>query len=93
MAKQKQTHRYRKKPSGYQWGEGRGGQNRGMRLRDTRYYIKEVSRKNILHSTGNCSLYFAITFLFWLCMGFLSSCGEWSLLFSCGVEASQFSCC
>ena len=26
-------------------------------------------------------------------MGFLSSCGEWGLLFSCGVEASQFFSC
>ena len=26
-------------------------------------------------------------------MGFLSSCGEWSLPFSCGGEASQFFCC
>ena len=93
IAKQKQTHRYRKQTGGYQRGEGRGEQTRGMGLRDANYYIKEVSSKNIFHSTGNYSLYFAITFLFWLCVGFLSSCGEWGLLFSCSVEASQFSCC
>ena len=35
-AKQKQTHRYRKQTSGYQWGEGkREGQIRGMGLTDT----------------------------------------------------------
>ena len=38
--KQKQTHRYRKQTSGYQWGEGRReGQDRGMGLRDTNYYV------------------------------------------------------
>ena len=40
IAKQKQTHRYRKQTSGYQWEEGRvEGQNRGMGLRDTNYYV------------------------------------------------------
>ena len=57
-----------------------------MGLRDTNYYIKQISSKDILHNTGNCSLYFAITFLFWMCMCFLSSCGEWGLLFTCDVE-------
>ena len=34
IAKQKQTHRYRKQTSGYQWGEGRGeGQDNGMGLK------------------------------------------------------------
>ena len=33
-AKQKQTHRYRKQTSGYQWGEERDmGQDRGIVLR------------------------------------------------------------
>ena len=32
--------RYRKKASGYQWGEGSGeGQDRGMGLKDTNYYV------------------------------------------------------
>ena len=40
IAKQKQTHRYRKQASGYQWAEGRmEGREEGMRLRDTNYYI------------------------------------------------------
>ena len=35
IAKQKQTHKYRKQTSGYQQGEGRGkGQDRGMGLMD-----------------------------------------------------------
>ena len=40
IAKQKQTHRYRKQTSGYQWGEGRGEEQvKGMGLRDTNYYV------------------------------------------------------
>ena len=39
-AKQKQTHRYRKKPSGYQRGEGRGeGKIKGMGLSEANYYV------------------------------------------------------
>ena len=34
----KQTHRYREKTSGYQWG-GNRGQNRGSRVRGTNYYV------------------------------------------------------
>ena len=38
--KQKKTHRYRKQTSGYQKREGSWkGQIRGMRLRDTKYYV------------------------------------------------------
>ena len=34
MTKQKQTHRYRKQPNGYQWEEGRreGHDSRGVRV-------------------------------------------------------------
>ena len=40
IAKQKQTHRYRKQTSGYQRGDRRvEGQVMGMRLRDTNYYV------------------------------------------------------
>ena len=40
VTKQKQSHRYRKQPNGYPWGEGRGrGNTRGMGLRDTNYYV------------------------------------------------------
>ena len=36
ITKQKQTHRYREQTSGNQWGEG---QNGGMGLRGTKYYV------------------------------------------------------
>ena len=40
IAKQKQTHRYRKQTSGYQRGEGREEEQiRGIELRDTNYYV------------------------------------------------------
>ena len=40
ITKQKQNHRYREKTSSYQWGEGRGeGQDWGMGLRNTNYYV------------------------------------------------------
>ena len=40
IAKQKQTHGYREQTSGYQRGEGREeGQDTGIGLRDTDYYI------------------------------------------------------
>ena len=38
IAKQKQTRRYRKQDGGYQWEEGKGGQDRDMGLRDLNYY-------------------------------------------------------
>ena len=38
--KQKQTHRYKEQTSGYQLGEGRReGQDSGVELRDTNYYV------------------------------------------------------
>ena len=40
LTKQKQTHSYRKQTSGHQWEEEmREGQDRGIGLRDTNYYI------------------------------------------------------
>ena len=40
ITKQKHTHRYREKTSGYQWGEGREeGQDKDKGLRDTNYYV------------------------------------------------------
>ena len=40
ITKQKQTYRYRRQTSGYQWGEERGeGKKRDMGLRDTNYYV------------------------------------------------------
>ena len=38
IAKQKQTHSYRKQTNGYQWGGGRG-KRKHMGLRDTNYYV------------------------------------------------------
>lgn len=43
-------------------------------LRDTNYY-KEIDISKDILQHRNYSLYFAVTFLFWLCMGFLISCG------------------
>ena len=40
ITKWEQIYIEREQTSGYQWGERRGeGQNRGMGLRDTNYYI------------------------------------------------------
>ena len=40
ITKMKETHRYREKTSGYQWGEGRGEeQDRGGGLKGTNYYV------------------------------------------------------
>ena len=40
IAKEKQTHRYRKQTSGYQWEEGsEQRQNRNMGLGDTNYCV------------------------------------------------------
>lgn len=39
IAKEKQTHRFRKQCSGYQWGAGKGqGKIRDMGFRNTNYY-------------------------------------------------------
>ena len=47
-AKQKQSHRYRKQTSGYHMGERSGeGQFRGREFRDTNYYIKQISDKDV----------------------------------------------
>ena len=62
ISKQKQTHRYWEQTSGCQWGEGRGGQERGMGLTDANYIYKtKISKKDILYSTGKYSHYFVIT--------------------------------
>ena len=40
ITKKKQSHRYRKLTSGYQWGEGKGDeQDRGRGLRGTNYCV------------------------------------------------------
>ena len=40
ITKKKQTHRYREQTSGYQWGEGRGG-NIGV-VRNKRYKQSDI---------------------------------------------------
>ena len=48
----KQTHRHREQSAGYQWWEGRQeGQDRGIRLRVTNYYVSNISNKGMLYST------------------------------------------
>ena len=40
ITKKKQTHRYRKQTSGYQWGQGRReGQYRGRGVQGTNYHV------------------------------------------------------
>ena len=39
ITKKKQTHRYTKQTSGYQWGEGRDRDQAGRRFRGTNYYV------------------------------------------------------
>ena len=48
----KQTHRYREQSAGHEWWEGRQGQDRGIGLRDTNYYVSNRSNKDRLYSTG-----------------------------------------
>ena len=61
IVRQKQTHRYGKLTSGYQWGEGNGeGQDRHMGLRGINDYV--ISNKDRLYSTGNYSHYLVMTF-------------------------------
>ena len=52
--KEKQTHRYRKQTCGCQRREVSGeGQIRGMGLTDTIIYVKSISNKDTLYSTGH----------------------------------------
>ena len=60
--KQKQTHRHRKQTYGYQRGRGEGvtqeyGINRYKQL-----YLKQISNKDLLYSTGNYIQYLVITY-------------------------------
>ena len=53
--KEKQTHGYRGRTSGYQWGEGHGdGQDSGMRLRGMIYYFVFHSGCTDLHFHEQC---------------------------------------
>ena len=53
FTKQKQSHRYRKQTYGYQ-GKRRGGINWEIGIDIyTLLYIKQITNKNLLYSTGN----------------------------------------
>ena len=61
--KQKYTHRHRKQTYGYQRGKGigEGCQEFGL----SRYkllYVKQISNKDLLYSTGNCIQYRVINY-------------------------------
>ena len=60
--KQKQTHRHRKQTYVYQMGRGEGI-NKDLGI--SRYkllYIKQISNKDLLYSTGNYTQYLVITY-------------------------------
>ena len=63
IAKQKQSHRYRKQLSCYQGKEG-GVVNWEIEIdRYTRLYIKQVTSEDLLYSTGNSTQYFVMTYI------------------------------
>ena len=59
--KQKQTHRHRKQTYGYQRGWGEKNQQFGINIY-TLLYIKQISNKDLLYSTGNYTQYLVITY-------------------------------
>ena len=48
----KQTHRYKEQTRGYQWGDGKEGQNNDAGLRD-KITVYKISYKDILYNMGN----------------------------------------
>ena len=61
--KQKQTHRHRKQTYGYKRGKRRGGINQDLGINIyTLLYIKQITNKDLLYSTGNYTQYFVITY-------------------------------
>ena len=64
FTKQKQSHRCRKQTYGYQWGKGWGGINWEIGIDiQTLLYIKEITNKDLLYSTGNSTQYSVMTFM------------------------------
>ena len=62
FTKQKQTHRHRKQTYGYQKGSG-GGINQEPEINiHTLVYIKQITNKDLLCSTGNYIQYLIITY-------------------------------
>ena len=58
ISKQKQTHKHRKQTYGYQ----REGINQGFGINIyTLVYIKQITNKGVVYSTGNYTQYFVIT--------------------------------
>ena len=61
--KQKQTDRQRKQTYGYQGGREGGGINSEFGINIyTLLYVKQITNKDLLYSTGNCTQYFVITY-------------------------------
>ena len=59
--KQKQTHRHGKQTYGYQRGKGGGiNQETGINMY-TLLYIKQITNKDLLYSTGKYTQYYVIT--------------------------------
>ena len=70
ITKQKQTHRYREQTGGHQWGEGRGrgkgGGGINWEIGIDLYmllYIKQITNKNLLCSTGNSTQYSVMVYM------------------------------
>ena len=63
VAKQKQSHRCRKQTYGYQGGKWQGGINWEIGIDIyTLLYIKQITNKNLLYSTGNSTQYSVMTY-------------------------------
>ena len=62
FAKQKQTHRHRKQAYGYQKAGGGINQEVGI-SRYTLLYIKWITNKDLLQSTGDYIQYFVMTYM------------------------------
>ena len=61
FAKQKQTHRHRKQ-TGLLKGKGKERINQELKINvKTLPYIKQITNKDLLYSTGNYTQYFVIT--------------------------------
>ena len=61
ITEKKQTHRYREQNSGYQWGEGGEGENRGGRGNRYKLLGIKIGHKDTMYITGNKNQYFIVT--------------------------------
>ena len=62
FAKQKQTHRHRKQ-TGLLKGKGKERINQELKINvKTLPYIKQITNKDLLYSTGNYTQYFVVTY-------------------------------